>query len=95
MRFVLQQPIHLSANASIPTGATGRIRPYDDYHLILTFDVVHKVLCYWDNTLILDKYDTEPEIWSAIGPEFFTQTFDEGTLKCEKAATRTIFANCT
>jgi hypothetical protein len=91
MPFVLLQPIHLSANALIPAGATGRITRHDAYHLKLTFDVFHKCLSYWDNTLILDEYDTEPEIWTAID----SQIFDPGDEKCEKEPQGTIFANCT
>jgi hypothetical protein len=91
MRFILINPIHLSANASIPTGATGRITRYDQYHLLLSFDVFHRCLSWCENTLILDEYDTEPEIWAAIG----TYYFDVGEVKCEKTPQGTIFANCT
>jgi hypothetical protein len=49
------------------------------------------VLAGAKNTLILDEYDTEPEIWAAIG----TYYFDVGEVKCEKSQQGTIFADCT
>lgn len=95
MHFVLLQPIHLSANASIPTGSTGTISNYDAHHLQLTFDVFHKCLSYWDNTLILDKHDTDDETWAAIELFKMTHTFDLGRVQCERAAPENIFENCT
>jgi hypothetical protein len=94
MRFILIHPIHLSVSDSIPTGSTGHISRYDTYHLMLTFDVVHKCLNYWDNTLILDIYDTDEEIWTAIGPEL-ALSFDDGDQKCEKPTQGTTCVNYT
>lgn len=95
MRFTLLGPIHLNANASIPKGATGNISRYDEHHLQLTFDFFLKCLSYWDNTLILDVYDTDAEVWEAVGPEYRTLTFDQRSIKCEKVAQGSIYVDCT
>ena len=56
-RFVLSAPI-----GTAPKGATGQLSHIDSYHVALTFDK------HPHEELVLDLYDTDPEVWAAIAP---------------------------
>jgi hypothetical protein len=64
MPFVLTAPLRLSETVSIPAGTTGVRTSWDTDHLLLTFDVSFP----WGDSIVLDIYDTEPEVWEAIAP---------------------------
>ena len=87
MHFVLIAPIHLSQDPkeTIPEGATGRINQPENEYLLLIFDQPYtKQLQYWDNILVVDLLDPDPDIFSAI------RTFvDVGVKPCHQS-TRSI-----
>jgi len=53
--FVLSAPL-----GTVPTGATGQLTHIDSCHVALTFDK------HPGEDLVLDVYDTDPEVWGAI-----------------------------
>lgn len=95
--FVLIDQIFLSPTDFIPIGATGTIVQYGDYYIALVFDQFYAALTFWGglpNTLILDRYDIDPDIIKAISRTVAISSLSTGATPCDKI-TQNICDTCT